>query len=159
MVTSPTRTPVPQRFLGKVAVVTGGTNGIGHAIALELLREGAQVVVSGLPADLEEGLVDGPGGLVWPLVGHRVVGVGDRHDPGREGYLLAAQSRAIALTVPSLVVVERDLSGDEQDRGVSTREDLRTDVSVLLNYLKLLFRQLSGFEQDRVGHADLSDVV
>jgi NAD(P)-dependent dehydrogenase (short-subunit alcohol dehydrogenase family) len=38
-----------------VALVTGGTNGIGHAIALELLREGAQVVVSGLPADAEEG--------------------------------------------------------------------------------------------------------
>jgi NAD(P)-dependent dehydrogenase (short-subunit alcohol dehydrogenase family) len=35
--------------------VTGGTNGIGYAIALELLREGAQVAVSGLPKDVEEG--------------------------------------------------------------------------------------------------------
>ena len=56
MITAPTRTPIPGRFAGKVALVTGATHGIGHAIALELLREGAAVVVSGLPADAAEGL-------------------------------------------------------------------------------------------------------
>ena len=55
MITAPTRTPIPGRFAGKVALVTGATHGIGHAIALELLREGAAVVVSGLPADAAEG--------------------------------------------------------------------------------------------------------
>jgi NAD(P)-dependent dehydrogenase (short-subunit alcohol dehydrogenase family) len=52
---SPTRQSLTGRFSRKVALVTGGTNGIGHAIALELLREGALVAVSGLPADVEEG--------------------------------------------------------------------------------------------------------
>ena len=43
------------RFSGKVALVTGATHGIGLAIATELLREGASVVVSGLPQDEEDG--------------------------------------------------------------------------------------------------------
>lgn len=55
MSSTPTRVPLGGRFNSRVAIVTGGTNGIGHAIALELLREGAQVVVSGLPADVDEG--------------------------------------------------------------------------------------------------------
>lgn len=55
MSSSPPRTPLVGRFRNKVALVTGGTNGIGHAIALELLREGAHVAVTGLPADAEEG--------------------------------------------------------------------------------------------------------
>lgn len=55
MIKNPTRQPVAGRFQGKAAIVTGGTNGIGHAIALELLREGAQVAVSGLPNDAESG--------------------------------------------------------------------------------------------------------
>ncbi len=47
---TPARQPISGRFAGKVALVTGGTHGIGFAIALELLREGAAVVVSGLPS-------------------------------------------------------------------------------------------------------------
>ena len=49
------RAPIADRFRSKVALVTGATHGIGLAIALELLREGAVVVASGLPRDADEG--------------------------------------------------------------------------------------------------------
>ncbi|HUE14653.1 MAG TPA: SDR family NAD(P)-dependent oxidoreductase [Planctomycetaceae bacterium] len=55
MKTTLTRVAIPNRFGDKVALVTGGTTGIGYAVAIELLREGASVVVSGLPEDVEEG--------------------------------------------------------------------------------------------------------
>ncbi|ETF04310.1 short-chain dehydrogenase [Advenella kashmirensis W13003] len=41
-------------FAGKIAVVTGGTQGIGRAIAAELAGLGAQVYAAGLPATGEE---------------------------------------------------------------------------------------------------------
>jgi NAD(P)-dependent dehydrogenase (short-subunit alcohol dehydrogenase family) len=48
-----------RRLEGRVAVVTGGGRGIGRAIALELAREGATIVVSSRTlADLEQ-VVDG----------------------------------------------------------------------------------------------------
>ena len=52
---TPARQPIRGRFAHKVAIVTGGTHGIGFAIACELAREGGSVVTSGLAADVEEG--------------------------------------------------------------------------------------------------------
>lgn len=64
----PTRQPIADRFAGRVIVVTGGTHGIGFAIARELLREGAKVVASGLPADLDEGRTAFAGAGFAPLL-------------------------------------------------------------------------------------------
>ncbi len=46
------RTPVRDRFKGKVAIVTGGSAGIGLATVRELCREGASVALTGIEPDL-----------------------------------------------------------------------------------------------------------
>ena len=46
------RTPVRDRFRGKVAIVTGGSSGIGLATVRELCREGAAVALTGIEPDL-----------------------------------------------------------------------------------------------------------
>jgi NAD(P)-dependent dehydrogenase (short-subunit alcohol dehydrogenase family) len=43
-----TRTPVTDRFKGKVTIVTGGSNGIGRSIAEELCKEGSAVTITGI---------------------------------------------------------------------------------------------------------------
>ncbi|WP_322744779.1 SDR family NAD(P)-dependent oxidoreductase [[Phormidium] sp. LEGE 05292] len=40
-----------RRLEGKVAIITGAGTGIGEAIAHKFAKEGAKVVVNGLPSD------------------------------------------------------------------------------------------------------------
>lgn len=66
------------RLDGKVAIVTGGSRGIGLAVAMRLLSEGARVCITARKPD---GLSDAVASL-----GHdRVLGVaGKAHDPGHQ---------------------------------------------------------------------------
>jgi NAD(P)-dependent dehydrogenase (short-subunit alcohol dehydrogenase family) len=60
------------RLQGKVAIVTGAGTGIGEAVALKFAREGAIVVVAGLPGDPLGDVVseiDRRGGRAAPFMG------------------------------------------------------------------------------------------
>ena len=46
------RKPIPDRFKGKTAIVTGGSAGIGLATVKELCKEGASVTFTGIEPDL-----------------------------------------------------------------------------------------------------------
>ena len=47
-----------QRFIDKVAIVTGGANGLGRGMTEQLVKEGAQVVVFDIEDDTMEEVYD-----------------------------------------------------------------------------------------------------
>ncbi len=81
----------PDSLAGRVAIVTGSARNIGRAIALELARQGAAVVVNGRTsgADAEE-----VAGEVRQSGGRAVVKMADVSDPDAASSLIAAAVEA-----------------------------------------------------------------
>jgi len=95
--------------------------------------------------------------LVRPVVGHRVVGVGDRDDAGPQRNVRSAQPERVAVAREPLVVVE-----DDRDRVAQRRrllEDDLADPRMLDDCSPLRRRQRRRLLEDLLGHRDLADVV
>src|SRR5581483_10967310 len=60
------------RFVGKVALIAGGTGGLGRAVALAFLEEQAQVIVTYVKPEEFTGLKTAAGQHASPLEGHAV---------------------------------------------------------------------------------------
>lgn len=78
------------RFTGKVAIVTGGGNGIGRAIALRLAEEGAAIAIVDLEAETASATADAIRGQGGTAIFH----TGDVSDP-------ATANAAVAKAVQS----------------------------------------------------------
>ena len=88
---------------------------------------------------------------------HRVVGVGDGHDPGAERDLVGAQAVRVAVAGVALVVVEDDRHG-VLERGGLLEDDL-ADARVLDDRPPLGRGQRGRLLEDLLRDGDLADVV
>ena len=60
------RKAIQDRFKGKVAIISGGSSGIGRATVEEICKEGASVVFTGLEDDGHEMVREMMRGRLWP---------------------------------------------------------------------------------------------
>jgi NAD(P)-dependent dehydrogenase (short-subunit alcohol dehydrogenase family) len=102
------------RFIGKHAVVTGATSGIGRATALRLRDEGARVLVTGRDADRlhtigkEDGITAVPDDASTADTGERLRAAVDLHLDGRVDALFLNAGLGAFAPVGAVVAAEVD---------------------------------------------------
>ncbi|KAF3342638.1 small nuclear ribonucleoprotein component-like protein [Verticillium dahliae VDG2] len=89
-------------LVGKTAIISGGTTGIGRAIALEYLRQGANVVVNHLGLEKDQPHLDSliaEAAIIGVSSISALVGGGlqTHYTPTKAGVLSLMQSTAVAL--------------------------------------------------------------
>src|SRR5512133_1354546 len=110
---------------GKVAIVTGGTRGIGRAIAERLLREGVSVAICGRSADSTARAADG----MKPL--GRVIGcVADVTDRGQVATLFETVDREFGRLD---ILVNNAGQGVFRKVGEMSPEDWHRNIDLNLN--------------------------
>ena len=131
---------------GKVALVTGGSRGIGRAIALTLARQGASVIINYQSnAEAAEEVV----GQIKARGGQAVAVRGDVRDPGAAGEMVKAATSAYGRL--DILVNNAGLTRDtllpmmrEEDWDVVVDTNLKGAYNVTKAALKPMLRQKSG---------------
>src|SRR4051812_48409306 len=101
-------------------------------------------MLTALAADFRGGLFGLPRLRVWTRMCEGIEVVGHDHDAAAHGDLLLELAVGIAGAVPALVVRDRDLFGQLEDRPGGARENLRSDQGVALHQLELGSGETAG---------------
>jgi hypothetical protein len=133
-----------------------GRSGRREEVAEERHELGVELG-AGMPAKLGDRFVVADRSLVRTVVGHRVVGVGDGHDPRAERDLGSAQAERVPVTGISLMVMEDDRDRILQ-RGSLLEDDL-ADPRMLDDAPPLRARELRWLVEDLGWQDNLANVV
>jgi hypothetical protein len=134
--------------------------GCRRVLGEQVAEEGHQLRVelgAGMAPELPDRHLVAHCPLVGPVVGHRVVRVGDRHDPRAKRDVVAAQPERVAMPGVALVVVKDDRDGVLEGRRLF--EDDLSDPGMLDDRSPLGRRQRGRLVEDVLGNGDFSYVV
>src|SRR6267143_472094 len=106
-----------------------------------------------------DGVIEGEGGLVDPLCGEGIKGIGDRGDPSFQGNRFALQLARISVAIPPLMVGPGDRCRDFEDLRIRSAEDTIADLRMLRDDFEFFRRELAGLEEYMIRRADFPDVV